>query len=125
MARKRDPIARLREICLAYPEAVEKPFGGHTMPAFRVRDRMFAMTTDGGDGSEVSLWCKAPPGAQEVLVGSDPKRFFVPPYVGHKGWIAVRLDVPPLDWPIIETIIDDSYRMTAPKRLVALLPGGG
>jgi hypothetical protein len=47
-----------------------------------------------GDGRE-SLWCKAPPGSQMVLVGADPERFFVPPYVGHKGWAGMRLDGKP------------------------------
>ena len=122
MAKIEDPIAHLRKLCLAYPEAVEKPFGGHTAPAFSIRDKMFAMTSGGGDGSSLSLWCKAPPGAQDVLVGSDPKRFFIPPYVGYKGWTAVHLDVPPINWSIVATIIDDSYRMTAPKHIVAQLP---
>jgi hypothetical protein len=68
-----------------------------------------------GDG-RVSLWCKAPPGAQGVLVASDPQRFFVPPYVGHRGWVGVRLDVE-TDWDDIADIVEESYRMTAPKRL--------
>ena len=63
---------------------------------------------------------KAPPGAQDVLVGSDPERFFVPPYVGHNGWIGVWLDLP-IDWDVISALVTDSYRKTAPKRLAAAL----
>jgi hypothetical protein len=66
------------------------------------------------------MWCKAPPGAQDVLVGSNPAQFFVPPYVGHHGWVGVWLDIEP-DWTFIADLIEDSYRMTAPKRLRALL----
>jgi predicted DNA-binding protein (MmcQ/YjbR family) len=109
---------RLREICLALPEAVEKPFGGHDTPGFRVRDKFFAMGSE-GEGRP-AVWCKAPPGAQEVLVGADPETFFVPPYIGHKGWIAVRLDGR-VDWEVLADLVRDSYRMTAPKRLAKLV----
>lgn len=63
---------------------------------------------------------KAPPGVQQALVGSDPVRFFVPAYVGHKGWVGARLDVEQ-DWDEIAELIEDSYRLIAPKRLCALL----
>jgi predicted DNA-binding protein (MmcQ/YjbR family) len=114
------PFAKLREICLALPEAVEKPFAGHSAPGFRVRDKFFAMGSD--HNGEISVWCKAPPGAQEVLTGAEPARFFVPPYLGPKGWVGVRLggDV---DWNMVEDLVQDSYRMTAPKRLLALMGG--
>jgi hypothetical protein len=110
------PIDRLRAICLALPEAAEKEAWGD--PTFRVRDRIFAMEKR-GDGRS-SVWCKAPPGSQAVLVGADPARFFVPPYVGHKGWIGMRLDDGP-DWAEVALLVERSYRMTAPKRLVARL----
>jgi hypothetical protein len=79
---------------------------------------MFAEDERGDN--RIALWCKAPPGAQGILVGADPERFFAPPYVGPKGWIGVRLDRP-TDWGEIADLVTDSYRMTAPKRLVALL----
>lgn len=106
---------RLRSICLALPEATEKEAWGD--PTFRVRDRIFAMEKR-GDG-RISAWCKAPPGSQEVLVGADPERFFVPPYVGHKGWIGIRLDHEP-DWAEVAEVVKRSYRLIAPKRLAAL-----
>ncbi len=116
---KADPLSTLRAICLAFPEAAEQGFGGHeSSPTFRVRDKIFAMFTDDhhGDG-RVAVWCKAPHGAQEVMVGSDPERFFVPPYVGPKGWIGVRLDRP-VDWDQLAGLVEESYRMTAPRRLL-------
>jgi predicted DNA-binding protein (MmcQ/YjbR family) len=108
------PTDRLRAICLALPEAVEKEAWGD--PTFRVRGKIFAMEKR-GDG-RVSLWCKAPPGSQMVLVGADPERFFVPPYVGHKGWVGVRLDSKP-DWEEVAALVKRSYRLIAPKRLAA------
>lgn len=108
------PADRLRAICMALPEATEKEVWGD--PTFRVRDRIFAMLKQ-GDGRP-SLWCKAQPGSQMVLVGADPARFFVPPYVGHKGWVGMRLDRRP-DWKEVAELVRRSYRLTAPKRLAA------
>ena len=107
-----EPTARLRAICLALPEAAEKEAWGD--PTFRIRGRIFAMEKR-GDG-RISLWCKAPPGSQEILVGADPRRFFVPPYVGRKGWIGLRLDDDP-DWDEVAVVVKRSYRLIAPKRL--------
>ena len=110
---------RLRRICLALPEVVERPFGGHTTPAFRVRDKIFCWT---GQVGRPRLTVKAPPGGQEALVGSAPERFFVPDYVGSKGWVGAYLDVEQ-DWDELTELIEESYRLIAPKRLVALLDG--
>jgi predicted DNA-binding protein (MmcQ/YjbR family) len=110
------PVDRLRAICLALPEAVEKEAWGD--PTFRVREKIFAMGKR-GDG-RISVWCKAPAGSQMVLVGADPQRFFVPPYVGHKGWIGMRLDDGP-DWGEVARVVRRSYRLIAPKRLAALV----
>ncbi|SRR5258707_12897896 len=71
----------------------------------------------------MSMWCKARPGAQDVLVGSEPERFFVPPYVGHHSWIGVWLDAE-IGWELVADLVEESYRMTAPKRLSALLDRG-
>ena len=109
-------LGRLRAVCLALPEATERETWGD--PTFRVREKIFAMAR-GGEASN-AMWCKARPGVQEMLVAADPERFFVPPYVGHNGWIGVRLDVP-VDWDELEDLIGESYRMTAPKRLAALI----
>ena len=111
-----DALERLRAICLALPEASEQ--GGVGDPTFKVRDKIFAMQHQ-VDG-RISMWCKARPGAQDVLVGSEPGRFFVPPYVGHHGWVGVWLDAE-TDWELLADLVEESYRMTAPKRLSALL----
>src|SRR5215813_15642881 len=96
-------LHRLRKICLALPEAVEKPFGAHV--TFRIRDKNFAMYMDNHHGdSRLALWCKAPKGAQEILTEADPERFFVPPYVGPKGWIGLRLDRA-IDWKALTDLV--------------------
>ena len=116
------PIPRLREICLALPEAEEKEAWGEC--TFRVGGKMFAMTdNDHHESGHVAVWVKAPPMVQEILVGSDPKRFFKPPYVGHKGWVGVRLDVKVV-WDELAAILRDGYLMSAPKRLVESLSPG-
>jgi predicted DNA-binding protein (MmcQ/YjbR family) len=113
----RGNLNRVRKICVAFPEATEIMFGGHTTPTFRVRNKIFAMYAE-ADGGGHAVWCKAPAGAQGVLVEGDPERFFAPPYVGPKGWIGVRLDGD-VDWAQLADLISDSYAMTAPKRLLA------
>lgn len=113
-------LARVREICLALPEATERL--SHGSPTFFVRDKKtFVMFLDDhhGDG-RLALWCAAPAGVQAELVEQDPERFFRPPYVGHRGWIGVRLDRD-LDWDEVAGVCEDAYRQVAPKRLVAQL----
>lgn len=121
-----DPGERLRAICLALPETTEKQAWGD--PTWRVRERIFAMLKR-GDG-RLSVWLKAPEGAQEVLVGADPARFFRPPYVGHKGWVGIRLDAEPEgrpdggpDWDEVARQVGRSYRLIAPRRLAGTVPG--
>lgn len=115
---------RLREICLALPAATEKLAWGE--PTWRVRDRIFAQLEDHHHNSErVGVWLKAPDGAQEVLVGAAPGRFYRPPYVGHKGWVGAYLDVADIDWDELAGLVEQSYRMVAPKRLLAELAAPG
>ena len=106
----------LRAICLALPEATEKEAWGD--PTFRVRDKIFAMEKR-GDG-RISVWLKAPHGFQEVMIAANPESCFAPPYVGRKGWIGIRLDRRP-DWDEVGRMIERSYRLVAPKRLVSRL----
>ena len=112
-----DAQARIREICLSLPEVTEKPFGGHSAPSYRVRDKLFVMTSEDG----LSMTFKAGPGVQEALVAEAPERFFVPKYVGSKGWVGAHLEVDH-DWDEMAELIEDSYRL-APKRLVKALDG--
>lgn len=109
------PDDRLRQICMALPEAEEKPTLGGI--AYRVRDRIFAMPrAEGRDGQGRAVWLKAAPGAQEILTEAAPERFFRPPYVGPKGWIGIRLN-DQTDWDEVEGHVRQSYALIAPKRL--------
>jgi hypothetical protein len=113
-------LQRVRRLCLALPEATERL--SHGAPCFFVRDKpsfVMFMNDHHGDG-RLALWCVAPPGAQEILIGADPQQFFRPPYVGHRGWIGVRLDREP-DWDRVSGLIEDAYRAVAPGKLVAAL----
>ncbi|MDQ1397853.1 MAG: hypothetical protein QOG64_3112 [Acidimicrobiaceae bacterium] len=115
-----DPLTRIRGLCLALPESTERQ--SHGSPAFFVRDkRTFVMYMDDhhGDG-RLAIWCGAGPGVQTALVSADPRRFFVPPYVGHRGWLGVRLDLDPA-WDEIAELIEDAYRSVAPKPLLQQL----
>src|ERR671936_120337 len=115
---KRDRVlTKLRDICLALPETSERL--SHGAPAFFVREKrafVMAMTNHHGDG-RFALWCAAPEGMQRLVVEADPERFFVPPYVGHRGWLGMRLDRA-LDWDELAGIAEDAYAEVAPARLV-------
>src|SRR3712207_7171885 len=85
-----DPLESLRRVCLRLPEVTERL--SHGEPTWFVGGkRVFVTFADHHHDDRLAFWCAAPPGAQEVLVGADPERFFVPPYVGHRGWLGVRL----------------------------------
>jgi hypothetical protein len=115
-------LGQVRAACLALPEVTERL--SHGSPTFFVRGKKtFVMFLDDhhGDG-RLALWVAAAPGVQADLVEEEPERFFVPPYVGHRGWLGVRLDVDP-DWDEIAGICVDAYRQVAPKTLVARLDG--
>jgi hypothetical protein len=119
-----DRLSRLRAICLSFPEVTERP--SHSAPTFFVRDKKsFVMLWADGHHQNPfpHLWCAAPAGVQEELVETEPARFFRPPYVGHRGWLGVRLDRK-VDWTEIDEICRDAYRVIAPKTLVARLDAG-
>jgi len=110
-------LERIRQICLGLPETTERL--SHGAPTFFVRGkRAFVMVLNNhhGDG-RFALWCAAPDGLQKVLVESEPTRFFVPPYVGHRGWLGVRLDGS-LHWEELTGIVEDAYAEVAPRKLV-------
>ena len=117
----KDPLARLRAICMALPEANEKI--SHGEPTwFAGKGKVFAMLDDHHHGAaHLSVWLPAGLGAQESLIESDPKRFFRPPYVGSSGWVGVVLDTRP-DWAVVAWLVEQAYRLVAQKRLVAKLP---
>jgi hypothetical protein len=112
------PLARLRRLCLALPEAREVEAWG--APTFRVKTifAMYAGPDDHHGAGRASAWIKAAPGNQELMVRAAPDRFFVPPYVGPSGWIGVYLDGTRTDWAELAELLRDAWRLSAPKRLV-------
>ena len=114
-----DPLPVLRRLCLGLPEVTERL--SHGEPTWFVRGRKTFVTYANRHHDDVlGFWCAAPPGAQDAYVADDPERYFVPPYVGGRGWLGVRLDVA-VDWAEIGEIVTDAYRTVAPKGLVAAL----
>ena len=113
-----EALGRIRQLCLALPETTERL--SHGAPTWFVRDKKTFVTymdDHHGDG-RLAIWCAAPSGVQSLLVAENPVRFFVPPYVGHRGWLGVRLDKR-LDWDEIAGIVEDAYVEIAPAKLVA------
>ena len=110
-------LDRIREICLGLPESSERL--SHGAPTFFVREKrsfLMVMTDHHGDG-RFAIWCAAADGTQGLLAEVDAERFFRPAYVGHRGWIGLRLDRG-LDWDELAGIIEDAYAEVAPAKLV-------
>jgi predicted DNA-binding protein (MmcQ/YjbR family) len=114
----RDINQAVRDVCLWLPEAEE--FLSHGSPNFRVRAKTFATyaVNHHGDG-RVALWLNALPGSQELHVRADPANFFVPPYVGPRGWLGVRLDQG-IEWKRVAALVREAYDKVAPPELRAL-----
>lgn len=115
------PLTRLRKLCLSFPEAHEVEAWGE--PTFRVRNKLFAMYADSDNhhgSGRPGVWIKATRASQDLMVRTSPERFFVPPYVGPSGWVGVWLDRK-VDWEEVAGLLQDAWRMTAPKKLAALL----
>ncbi|MDP9093730.1 MAG: MmcQ/YjbR family DNA-binding protein [Actinomycetota bacterium] len=124
MPRKSDPVEQLRQICLALPETTERL--SHGEPSFFIRDKKQFVSLDDHhhNAAHLAFWCPAAPGVQEQLIAEDGDQFFRPPYVGHRGWVGVRIDRGP-DWSEVAAIVADAYRQVAPKQLVQRLDGPG
>ena len=117
----RSPLDRIRAVCLALPGVTERL--SHGTPTFFVRDRttfVYAWVEGHHDHAFPHLWCACGPGVQEVLIGAEPEHFFRPPYVGHRGWVGVRLDGD-VGWDEVGELCQDAFRAVAPRRLVAEL----
>jgi hypothetical protein len=117
-----EALERVRALCLALPETSERL--SHGSPTFFIREtRSFVTFQDNhhGDG-RLALWAAAPPGLQAMLVDGAPEQYFVPAYVGHQGWVGVRLDRG-LDWDEIAGVVEDAWLTRAPKRLAELHAG--
>jgi hypothetical protein len=115
-------LDQVREVALALPEVSERL--SHGAPTFFIREKKtFVMFLDDHHGDDrLALWCSAPVGVQAEVVESDPARFFIPPYVGHRGWIGYRLDIEP-ERDELAGIVTDAFRNVAPKTLVKQLDG--
>lgn len=112
--------ARLRALCLALPEATERLSHGES--TWFVSDKKVFVTFAGHHHDDrVAFWCACTAPERDGLVADQPERFFVPPYVGVRGWLGVYLDVRGVDWAEIDEIVRDAYRLIAPRRLVAIL----
>jgi len=121
MPPRRDPLPRLRKICLALPEAREQIAWGE--PTFRVRKKLFAMyaNADNHHGrGRSAVWIKARAVNQHLLIVAHPDRFFVPPYVGPSGWVGVWLDRH-VDWEELDGLLRAGYRLVAPQKLIAAI----
>ena len=112
------PLPRVRKICLSLPETTERL--SHGAPSFCIRGKIgFVNYMDNHhDDSRLALWCASPPGMRDGLVRAKPEHYFVPPYVGVRGWIGVRLDRG-IDWDDVERVIREAYLAVAPKKLAA------
>ncbi|HWE53436.1 MAG TPA: MmcQ/YjbR family DNA-binding protein [Bryobacteraceae bacterium] len=108
-------LQKLSKICLALPEAIRENQGSHA--SFLVRKRTFAyfLNNHHGDGI-VSVACKALPGENTSLAAAQPARFYLPAYIGPRGWIALRLDTGKIDWEEVGELVKGSYRLVAPRK---------
>ena len=103
---REEPIERVRRACLSWPEVTERL--SHGEPTWFHRDRhSFATGADHHHDDRVAVWLAAPPGARDPLIEAEPEHYFIPPYVGHRGWIGVYLDVD-VDWPALEELIGNA-----------------
>jgi hypothetical protein len=108
---------RVRSLALALPETTKRETWGQV--TYRVRERVFAVAPPDHE----SIIVKVPVGMRDVFCESDPERFFVPPYFGPKGWVALRLGAS-TDWDEVRDLVEGSYCLIAPKRLAARLDAG-
>jgi phosphoribosylglycinamide formyltransferase-1 len=120
-ANSRD-FKELTSICLALPEAERSVRGDHA--DFRVRGKVFAyyLNNHHGDGI-VSVCCKAALGEAVDRVSRDPERFYLPAYIGPRGWFGLRLDRDGIDWGEVKNIVELSYCLVAPKTLAGAIGG--
>jgi predicted DNA-binding protein (MmcQ/YjbR family) len=113
-----DRLKRLTTVCLRMAGTTRMITGHHV--AFYVRKKVFAYFLDNhhGDGI-VGLLCKVLPGDNTALISSNPGKFYMPAYVGPRGWVGLRLDRGRVDWKEVEELVAHSYQLIAPKRLAA------
>jgi predicted DNA-binding protein (MmcQ/YjbR family) len=107
-------VDKLRAICLAFPDTTEKL--AWSEPTWRVRGKLFAQLDNHHHGADhLAVWLPAPLGEQEAMIFTDPARFFRPPYVGHRGWVGVRIDRRP-NWTVVARLVKQAYGLVAIRR---------
>lgn len=118
---KKDAILdQVSRLCLAMPEAVREIHGSHA--SFLVRKKTFAYFLDNHHGDGIlGINCKALPGDNLALIAADPQRFYMPAYIGPRGWVGLRLDQGEIDWDEVSEMLKLSYQLTAPKKLAAMI----
>ena len=118
--REDDRLTRITTICLGFPGAQREICGTHA--SFKVKKKTFAyfLNDHHGDGI-VGVCCKVLPGGNAALVKADPKHFYMPAYVGPRGWVGLRLDGKRIDWGEVEELARGSYQLVAGKMLAALV----
>ena len=114
-------LEKVSEICLAFPEAIRGIHGDHA--DFRVRKKVYAYFLDNhhGDGI-VSVCVKSELGENVDRARAHPDRYYLPAYLGKKGWFGLYLNRGPIDWSDVSSIVELSYRLAAPRTLLARLP---
>ncbi|HEX3396548.1 MAG TPA: MmcQ/YjbR family DNA-binding protein [Steroidobacteraceae bacterium] len=116
-AREHPTLRHLSKICLSLPESVRRDLDEHA--DFRVRGKVFAyfLNNHHGDGI-VSVCCKSALGENVDRASREPNRFYLPAYIGPRGWFGLRLDGEAIDWSEVRNLVELSYGLVAPKRLL-------
>jgi hypothetical protein len=119
-ASRKERLAKLAKICLGLPKVVREDKGSHS--AFTVSKKVFVyyLNDHHGDGI-VSVCCKVLPGDNARLIAANPQKFYMPSYIGPRGWVALRLDRRTVDWDELTELVRCSYTQTAPKRLAQMV----
>jgi phosphoribosylglycinamide formyltransferase-1 len=115
--RAKKTLDRLSKICLALPEAQRRDRNDHA--DFRVREKVFAYFLNSHHGDNiVSVCCKSELGENVDRASREPERFYLPAYIGPRGWFGLRLDAEAIDWTEVRNLVEISYELVAPKSLL-------
>ena len=113
----KDPAReRVTKICLALPEVSCENQGTHARYLIAKKTLAYYVNNHHGNG-KIAVWCKVLPGDNAALVAANPKKFYMPEYLGPKGWVGLRLDTGDVDWEEVADLVAGSYQLIAPKRL--------
>jgi predicted DNA-binding protein (MmcQ/YjbR family) len=116
----RDRLVRLGEICLALPAVTREDKGDHA--SFLVANKVFAYSLNNHHGDKIiSVCCKVLPDDNKRLVEGNPRKFYMPAYIGPRGWVGLRLDLVTVDWTEVKELVLGSYSQVAPQKFLKLL----